>query len=561
MRISAPIAITIIVVLFVQLVFFVLYVNHNDIYSKDLAWAFSKEYKEGDSIDWKLDRNGDQWSKSPPDSNNYWLRTKIYINEELAKKSLGIRISLLGSYDVFWDGRKIGHNGAYGYSKRSEKSGFRYSNFSIPFDLANEGYHIVTLRIASHHTNYHGYDPIIFVWDLAEIITHQTLVVAYSIAMAGVFLIATIYFALYRIYYDRSKHFLIIGLFCFVVFQVILLDAIKLIVPLPYQYHYPRLLSVYLLILLASWLLNLYFILKYRPPFGKVISILCFIGLISLDSIFSDFDKDIEFATLLSFSLNWIVVIYSHFTEKNIDFSDLIATSLCFFTFLWFDYLLYYSFLTIIVFTFYSNSRYLEFKKKEQEESLLKSKRLEVELLKKNIQPHFIMNSLTSIIAWIESTPKTAVVLVEKLAEEFSILINISDKKLIPMKLELELCETHLDIMGLRKNVKYILKENQQDKFVMIPPGMVLTIIENGISHNRPLNRRIVFEIDQNFTNDMIEFDVKCIGVNKHEKSNKDGTGLRYIKARLSESFGNKWFLEQGPISKGWRTQIRIPQV
>ena len=35
-----------------------------------------------------------------------------------------------------------------------------------------------------------------------------------------------------------------------------------------------------------------------------------------------------------------------------------------------------------------------------------------------------------------------------------------------------------------------------------------------------------------------------------------EGTGLRYIKARLEESFPGRWTLSGGPVPEGWRTEI-----
>ena len=37
-----------------------------------------------------------------------------------------------------------------------------------------------------------------------------------------------------------------------------------------------------------------------------------------------------------------------------------------------------------------------------------------------------------------------------------------------------------------------------------------------------------------------------------------DGTGLRYIKARLEESFTGRWTLSGAPVSDGWETVIEI---
>ena len=44
----------------------------------------------------------------------------------------------------------------------------------------------------------------------------------------------------------------------------------------------------------------------------------------------------------------------------------------------------------------------------------------------------------------------------------------------------------------------------------------------------------------------------------KQGKSVKEGTGLRYIKARLIESYHSKWDLISEPTDHGWKSVIRI---
>jgi hypothetical protein len=38
----------------------------------------------------------------------------------------------------------------------------------------------------------------------------------------------------------------------------------------------------------------------------------------------------------------------------------------------------------------------------------------------------------------------------------------------------------------------------------------------------------------------------------------REGTGLRYIKARLEESFPGGWTVQGEPHAAGWRTTIEI---
>jgi hypothetical protein len=36
------------------------------------------------------------------------------------------------------------------------------------------------------------------------------------------------------------------------------------------------------------------------------------------------------------------------------------------------------------------------------------------------------------------------------------------------------------------------------------------------------------------------------------------GTGLRYVKARLEESFAGRWSVESNEVEDGWRTIVEI---
>src|SRR5262249_28099544 len=42
------------------------------------------------------------------------------------------------------------------------------------------------------------------------------------------------------------------------------------------------------------------------------------------------------------------------------------------------------------------------------------------------------------------------------------------------------------------------------------------------------------------------------------EVAAKEGTGLRYVKARLEESFTGRWTLTGGAVAEGWETVIEI---
>jgi LytS/YehU family sensor histidine kinase len=113
----------------------------------------------------------------------------------------------------------------------------------------------------------------------------------------------------------------------------------------------------------------------------------------------------------------------------------------------------------------------------------LRSTRLELELLKRQIQPHFLMNALTAVAEWIESDPKTGVRMIEALGNEFRALAAMSGEALVPLAEELELCRQHLEVMSYRKGSTFTLVSNV-DAAQRVPPAIFHTLLENALTHN-----------------------------------------------------------------------------
>ncbi|GAA0819885.1 hypothetical protein GCM10009111_24530 [Colwellia asteriadis] len=204
------------------------------------------------------------------------------------------------------------------------------------------------------------------------------------------------------------------------------------------------------------------------------------------------------------------------------------------------------------------------------EKSKTNASRLELELVKRNLQPHFILNTLTAVEEWIEESPSTAVKFVHALADEFRVMAQLSTKRIIQLQGEINLCQSHLKVMGYRANAEYALNIQVSNLNALIPPGVILTLIENSISHNRYQQPLTVFILEQKVI-DKIQCLTFKAPVNKQIKQsalviNKTtsigaGIGYKYIAARLDESFMNEWSMKENFDNKQWVTTITIPLI
>jgi hypothetical protein len=185
--------------------------------------------------------------------------------------------------------------------------------------------------------------------------------------------------------------------------------------------------------------------------------------------------------------------------------------------------------------------------------------RMEIELLKKSLQPHFLMNTLTALSQVIEEKPAAAVRLIDDLAVEFRSLARFSAEKSVLIGEELALCRAHLGVMSARTDRAWKLEAAGIDATASIPPALFLTLIENGFSHQRARLDETTFTLRAERTGERVRYIFYSPGtVTPEGERVVGGTGLRYICARLEESFQGAWKLTQGAVPGGWETVIDL---
>jgi len=185
-----------------------------------------------------------------------------------------------------------------------------------------------------------------------------------------------------------------------------------------------------------------------------------------------------------------------------------------------------------------------------------------MELLKKSIQPHFLMNTLTSLIDWVEEAPDKGVLFIEALAEEFDVLNQVENETLIPIVQEIKLCKSHISIMKFRKEIDYLWEDEGINENIeqLIPPAVIHTLLENSITHCLPSDEnKMLFKLIAFTTDNTQEYTFLTFGkIRNQQKSTSDGTGFKYIKARLTESYGNHWTFTSEATQEGWKNTITI---
>jgi LytS/YehU family sensor histidine kinase len=179
--------------------------------------------------------------------------------------------------------------------------------------------------------------------------------------------------------------------------------------------------------------------------------------------------------------------------------------------------------------------------------------------LKKNINPHFVLNTLTSIIAWLRKDSNSAIKLIEALADEFRMINQISTLKLIPINQEIDLCKAHLKIMSYRKGAEYKMETLDIDERDTVPPMIFHTLVENGITHGYEKKATGTFKLQKIKNSKSIKYILTNDGdFNLEDTKGSTGFGAKYIKGRLEESYPGKWDFTSSKTDEGWESIIEI---
>ncbi|MBL7701490.1 MAG: histidine kinase [Ferruginibacter sp.] len=178
---------------------------------------------------------------------------------------------------------------------------------------------------------------------------------------------------------------------------------------------------------------------------------------------------------------------------------------------------------------------------KNREHNLKKLQKLEQEkiqfqfqVLRNQVNPHFLFNSFNTLISFIEDDPALAVDYVEKLSSFFRNIVNYRDQDIISLEEELGVLTTYFYLQQKRHG-KYlslnISISAEEKKHIFIPPLTLQLLIENAIKHNA-VSKETPLEIKIYLENDRL-----VIKNNINPKITREagtGTGLQNIVKRYN---------------------------
>jgi hypothetical protein len=168
----------------------------------------------------------------------------------------------------------------------------------------------------------------------------------------------------------------------------------------------------------------------------------------------------------------------------------------------------------------------------------------QLEVLRYQLNPHFLFNALNSIRASIDEDKTRAKKMITQLSEFLRHSLLSAEKKEIPLQEELEAVQNYLAIEKIRfeekLEVEYEIEESAQD--FKVPCLLLNPLVENAIKHGLQTSPKpLKIKISAKMENEKLILEVANTGkLDNLHNSNGTKIGLKNVRERLEKLYGGK---------------------
>jgi len=523
--------------------------------------------------------------RAPDTTGIHWIRATVTLDEETAgARPARIELAVLASSEVYWDGVRVGSNGRIGRTPAEEVPGTIHATFHVPDSLYTPGEHMIALRLSNHAMpsdfSYYLYVLNVGRYETGTLSTRALL----PLLFVGGFLFIVVYCGVLFVLDPRRRAVGVLALLCLAVSLLIGAESLRALVNYPYDWHAVRVHAITGLTAAVGLLLIGFVAERFDVPRrGSVLAGVA-LGFAALAAFVPGADYAVlgMYVVALGSALamagwaawrgrrgGWIAV-----GGLTLGLLVLAGTGFGFAS-------SYFSpvFAALVVGLLGTLAVQAHRDTERRRTAQLRETRLELELLKRQIQPHFLMNTLTAAMEWIEAEPTEGSRFLGALADVLRRLGEMSGERLVPVRQELDLCRSYLEVMSYRGDAAFTLDTRDVDPDAWMPPAILHTLLENGLTHNTyPAGHAASFHLTEEPTEDASRrrytlttppgtspahgaADPANEMVNStNGAAGDEGTGLRYVRTRLEEVAPGAWTLRStSDAEAGWTTVIELP--
>jgi two-component system, LytTR family, sensor kinase len=220
-----------------------------------------------------------------------------------------------------------------------------------------------------------------------------------------------------------------------------------------------------------------------------------------------------------------------------------------------------YGIIILTYFLFVSLTNLSEKKAKEARlESLIKE--TELKMLRSQINPHFLFNSLNSVSSLTITDPEKARDMIFKLSEFMRYALSKKDEQPVSFRSELENLRLYLDIEKVRFGERLSTRENIEEKCLEIkmPVMLLQPLYENAVKHGvYESTESVQITTEAKIIDGYIEITISNNYDPGPSSRKGTGTGLLNVSRRLELYYGNKSSIKAMKENSVYTVTLYIP--
>ncbi len=224
--------------------------------------------------------------------------------------------------------------------------------------------------------------------------------------------------------------------------------------------------------------------------------------------------------------------------------------------------ILYYG-VTLLIYHLFIYSKELEAKKLNEANLNLLVKESELNVLRSQLNPHFLFNSLNSISSLTISDPDTAREMIIKLSEFLRYALKHGEREKTKLAEELKNIELYLQIEKIRFGEKLVFEKEVDGECEqgLIPNMILQPLFENAVKHGvyestEPITIRMICKAESS----RMQIEISNNFDPKQVSRKGAGIGLKNVRNRLLLIYGRDDLVHFDKSGNVFKVQLIIPQ-
>lgn len=499
-----------------------------------------------------------------PQRGQVWISANVTVPMNDSEQPLGVRISAMASSELWWNGIRLASNGMPAARRVDEVSGRMDAIIALPPALIQPDRNVLVARLSAWHQPWWIARPIqqIVVERYADPTLRTLRQYWIALATAGVFALALVYFAAAWVTDRCNRGSLALAILSAATLAQLGCEVSRGLVAYTYPWQAPRTAAI----LLCSDVVGMAMAAYAAWRYSRASLIWWLVGSgagVSMASLLP-FSFDGRALGALAIGASVAAAATAHVARTSRSARTVLAalSTFALLVFMRPDFLdrtLYLALALLAAVLFADQIVTLRRTELARAAATARAAGLELALLRQIIAPHFLLNTLNSLIDWVETDPARGVQMIEVLADTFRALAHVAGLSAIPLTEEIALCRRHLALMVFRTDARIDLRVEGETQGIAIPPGILLTLVENAFVHGSYADgAAFVLHIERQGAALCSLSLTTPASLSSRSLAIGTGTGLAYVRARIAEAFGSGARLEAGPTGSGWTSRLIV---